>query len=73
MKALLSPQQYRIVALVARDMNAKAIGRELGISPYTVRAHIRTVRALTGHRSTLQLAVAFVRGEFEAPALRRVA
>lgn len=72
----LSPQQYRIVEMVARDMSAKAIAQELGCSQHTVRAHIRAVRERTGYRSTLSLAVAYARGEFAQPrpwTLRRVA
>jgi DNA-binding CsgD family transcriptional regulator len=39
----LSPMEARILAILARGAAAKAIAAEFGISPHTVRAHLRSL------------------------------
>ena len=39
----LTPRQQEILKLLARGFNYREIGEELGISYFTVRAHLHTV------------------------------
>ena len=39
----LTPRQEQILQLLAKGFYYKEIGAELGISPFTVRAHLHTV------------------------------
>jgi DNA-binding NarL/FixJ family response regulator len=39
----LTPRQEQILHLLAKGFYYKEIGAELGISPFTVRAHLHTV------------------------------
>lgn len=38
---ILTPREVQVAALVAKGLQYRAIGQELGISPATVKAHIR--------------------------------
>ena len=38
---MLTPRQAQVAAMVARGYSAKKIAREVGVSVYTVRDHIR--------------------------------
>lgn len=42
---LLSPQEERIILRCGDGLTDKEIGRELGISPHTVRTHINSAKA----------------------------
>jgi DNA-binding CsgD family transcriptional regulator len=41
----LTPREVEVARLVARGLSAKAIGRQMGVSAETVRAHIRNAAA----------------------------
>jgi DNA-binding CsgD family transcriptional regulator len=40
----LTPTEKRMIPLLAQRLNTKTIGCEMGISPVTVRAHIRELK-----------------------------
>lgn len=69
----LTRQQYQIVALLARGLPDKLISQELGLETGTVKSHLMRVRDRTGYRNRVELAVAFMRGEFTSPPLREAA
>lgn len=44
----LTDAEKRLLPLLARDLTTKEIGEELGISPKTVRVHLRSLKAKWG-------------------------
>jgi DNA-binding CsgD family transcriptional regulator len=55
----LTPRQEQILHLLAKGFYYKEIGTELGISPFTVRAHLHTVYRKLGVKSRARAVVKF--------------
>ncbi len=51
----LTPRELQVIEHVVSGHSTKAIAAELGISPYTVQAHLTSIFAKTGHRSRRDL------------------
>jgi DNA-binding CsgD family transcriptional regulator len=69
----LSAMQFRCVSLVARGLEDSEIAAELGVARGTVKAHLQHARDRTGARNRVELALMFVRGAIQPPALRKAA
>lgn len=54
----LSPREAAVVALLAEDLADHTIAARLGLSPSTVRTHIRNASALLGAQTRVGLALA---------------
>lgn len=52
--ASLSPQQHRVLELLAGGRRVSEVGRELGVSSGTVRSHVKSLRAKLGVRTQLK-------------------
>ena len=52
----LTPREHRVVSLIGEGLSNKAIARELGISPHTVKSHVRNVMDKLTLHSRLQIA-----------------
>lgn len=52
---VFSPRQQLILALVARGLTSKVIGRELGISARTVETHLERMRHRVCAKTTAHL------------------
>lgn len=52
----LTPRERRVVALIGDGLSNKAIARDLGISPHTVKSHVRNVMDKLALHSRLQIA-----------------
>ena len=64
----LTPRETDVVRLVARGLADKELAHALGISPLTVRNHLRTAREKTGLANRTQLALyAIATGLVESP------
>lgn len=61
--ARLTAREREVLALVARGLTNKAIARELGIGPGTVKAHVEKVIAKLGVADRTQAAVFATRAE----------
>lgn len=57
----LSRRELEILALVASGLNAREIGRQLFVSPWTVRNHVKAIYRKAGIRSRAQAALLAVR------------
>jgi DNA-binding CsgD family transcriptional regulator len=55
----LTPRQEQILQLLAKGFYYKEIGAELGISPFTVRAHLHTVYRKLDVKSRARAVVKF--------------
>lgn len=53
----LTPREHEVVELIAEGMSNKAIARSLGISPHTVKSHVRNILEKLALHSRLQVAV----------------
>jgi DNA-binding NarL/FixJ family response regulator len=53
----LSPRERQVLALHARDLSVSQIGRELFISPHTVRTHMQNILLKVEMHSRLEAAV----------------
>ncbi len=61
MKRQPTPREQEVLAQIARGIPNKAIARELGISPGTVKTHVSTLLKMYDMRTRTQLAVLAVR------------
>lgn len=52
--ASLSPQQHRVLELLASGRRVTEVGGELGVSSGTVRSHVKSLRAKLGVRTQLK-------------------
>jgi len=59
LRRALSDREYQVAALVVEGLRNAEIGRRLGISERTVKAHLAAIYAKTGCRNKLQLALAW--------------
>lgn len=57
----LTPTESRILAILARGASAKAIAAQLGVSPHTVRAHLRSLYGKTQVRGLCGLVREYTR------------
>jgi DNA-binding NarL/FixJ family response regulator len=53
----LTPREHEVIALIADGMSNKAIARALGISPHTVKSHVRNILEKLALHSRLQVAL----------------
>jgi PAS domain S-box-containing protein len=62
----LSPRQRDVIELVAEGLTSTQIAERLGVSPETVRTHLRNARLKLGASTKAQaVAVAMLRGEIQ--------
>ena len=65
---VLSPREHQVVELLAAGLTGEQVALRLGISPATVRVHIRNATAKLGASTrTHAVAIAVARGEIAAP------
>ena len=65
---VLSPREHQVVELLAAGLTGDEVGAQLGISPATVRVHIRNATGKLGASTRTQaVAIAVARGEVSAP------
>jgi DNA-binding CsgD family transcriptional regulator len=65
---VLSPREHEVVSLLAAGLTGEQVALRLGISPATVRVHIRNATAKLGASTrTHAVAMAVARGEIAAP------
>lgn len=57
--SVLSPQEERIILKCAAGLTDKEIGRELDLSPHTVRTHINSAKAKLGARNKTHAVMLF--------------
>jgi LuxR family transcriptional regulator len=48
----LTPRELDVLGLVARGLTAEEAARLLGVSPYTVRKHVKWIRLKLGARNS---------------------
>lgn len=63
----LTPGEAAIVRLLAHARDQKTVARELGLSPETVKTHLRNAREKTGAPTSFSLARAFAAWEASHP------
>jgi PAS domain S-box-containing protein len=62
----LSPRQRDVIELVAEGLTSNEIAERLGVSPETVRTHLRNARLKLGASTKAQaVAIAMLRGEIQ--------
>jgi len=62
----LSPRQREVIELVAEGLTSTRIAERLGVSPETVRTHLRNARLKLGASTKAQaVAIAMTRGEIQ--------
>ena len=67
-KGVLSPREHEVVELLAAGLTGDKVAEQLGISPATVRVHIRNAAGKLGASTRMQaVAIAVARGEIDAP------
>jgi DNA-binding CsgD family transcriptional regulator len=65
---VLSPREHQVVELLAAGLTGDEVAGRLGISPATVRVHIRNATGKLGASTRTQaVAIAVARGEVAAP------
>ncbi len=65
---VLSPREHQVVELLAAGLTGEQVADRLGISPATVRVHIRNATGKLGASTRTQaVAIAVARGEVAAP------
>lgn len=63
----LTPQQIRVMQLVALGKANKQIAFEMGLSINTVRSHMCKIRSRLGVHNRTEVAIAFVNGSSVRP------
>jgi PAS domain S-box-containing protein len=67
-KGVLSPREHEVVELLASGNTGEEVAERLGISPATVRVHVRNATGKLGASTRTQaVAIAVARGEVAAP------
>jgi PAS domain S-box-containing protein len=67
-RGVLSPREHQVVELLAAGLTGEEVAGRLGISPATVRVHIRNATGKLGASTRTQaVAIAVARGEVAAP------
>jgi PAS domain S-box-containing protein len=67
-KGVLSPREHQVVELLAGGNTGEEVAEQLGISPATVRVHVRNATGKLGASTRTQaVAIAVARGEVAAP------
>lgn len=67
-KGVLSPREHEVVELLAAGLTGDQVARRLGITPATVRVHIRNATGKLGASTRTQaVALAVARGEVSPP------
>jgi PAS domain S-box-containing protein len=67
-KGVLSPREHQVVELLASGNTGEQVAERLGISPATVRVHVRNATGKLGASTRTQaVAIAVARGEVAAP------
>jgi DNA-binding CsgD family transcriptional regulator len=67
-KGILSPREHQVVELLASGSTGEEVAERLGISPATVRVHVRNATGKLGANTRTQaVAIAVARGEVAAP------
>jgi PAS domain S-box-containing protein len=67
-KGVLSPREHQVVELLAGGNTGEEVAELLGISPATVRVHVRNATGKLGASTRTQaVAIAVARGEVAAP------
>jgi PAS domain S-box-containing protein len=67
-KGVLSPREHQVVELLASGNTGEEVAERLGISPATVRVHVRNATGKLGANTRTQaVAIAVARGEVAAP------
>jgi PAS domain S-box-containing protein len=67
-KGVLSPREHQVVELLASGNTGEEVAERLGISPATVRVHVRNATGKLGASTRTQaVAIAVARGEVAAP------
>jgi PAS domain S-box-containing protein len=65
---ILSPREHQVVELLASGSTGEEVAERLGISPATVRVHVRNATGKLGANTRTQaVAIAVARGEVAAP------
>jgi DNA-binding CsgD family transcriptional regulator len=65
---VLSPREHQVVELLAGGSTGEEVAEQLGISPATVRVHVRNATGKLGASTRTQaVAIAVARGEVAAP------
>jgi PAS domain S-box-containing protein len=65
---VLSPREHQVVQLLASGSTGEEVAERLGISPATVRVHVRNATGKLGANTRTQaVAIAVARGEVAAP------
>jgi DNA-binding CsgD family transcriptional regulator len=65
---VLSPREHQVVELLASGNTGEEVAERLGISPATVRVHVRNATGKLGASTRTQaVAIAVARGEVAAP------
>jgi len=58
MRNPLTPREYEIAALIERELDCEDIADVLGISVWTVKKHVKTIRIKVGVRSMREIPAA---------------
>jgi PAS domain S-box-containing protein len=67
-RGVLSPREHQVVELLASGNTGEEVAERLGISPATVRVHVRNATGKLGASTRTQaVAIAVARGEVAAP------
>jgi PAS domain S-box-containing protein len=67
-RSVLSPREHQVVELLASGHTGEEVAERLGISPATVRVHVRNATGKLGASTRTQaVAIAVSRGEVAAP------
>jgi PAS domain S-box-containing protein len=67
-EGVLSPREHQVVELLASGNTGEEVAERLGISPATVRVHVRNATGKLGASTRTQaVAIAVARGEVAAP------